>query len=372
MVHAHWLARATAITATLMLTATCRDPVAAHRDSVREPANDAVDVISDAIACAGRSDTTKVPITDLTAGCYLQFRGGLYVGGSNVMPATHEAAGRMMAADIMPRALNGTPSANGKYVLLSIGMSNTTDEFCSDSTQTRNCQPPSFISQAAADAAVNHSSLVIVDGAYPGRAADAWVSPTSPEYDRIRNTWLAPLGVSERQVQIVWVKEADLLPTVALTASNADAYQLLGKLAQIARTLKMRYPNLRQVFLSSRIYAGYAKVPINPEPYAYESAFAVKWAIQSQIVQMLGSASDVRTGPLRYDTGVAPWMAWGPYMWAAGPTPRSDGLTWLPRDFESDGTHPSISGRGKVGSMLLSFFKKSSVTSCWFLAGQKC
>ena len=31
------------------------------------------------------------------------------------------------------------------------------------------------------------------------------------------------------------------------------------------------------VYLSSRIYGGWAKVRLNPEPYAYESNFAVKW-----------------------------------------------------------------------------------------------
>lgn len=128
---------------------------------------------------------------------------------------------------------------------------------------------------------------------------------------------------------------------------------------------------MRQIFLSSRIYAGYATTTLNPEPYAFENGFSVKWAIASQIAQMSGGAAG-RAGDLRYDAGVAPWMAWGPYLWAAGATPRADGLAWLPGDFASDGTHPSQSGRGKVATQLLTFFKTSPVTSCWFLAGQSC
>src|SRR5690606_39515457 len=51
----------------------------------------------------------------------------------------------------------------------------------------------------------------------------------------------------------------------------------------ILREAKRRYPNLRIVYLSSRTYAGYAVRDLNPEPFAYESAFAVRGLIQEQI-----------------------------------------------------------------------------------------
>lgn len=47
--------------------------------------------------------------------------------------------------------------------------------------------------------------------------------------------------------------------------------------------LKQKFPNLRIACLSSRIYGGYATTHLNPEPYAYESAFVVRWLIQDQI-----------------------------------------------------------------------------------------
>ena len=53
--------------------------------------------------------------------------------------------------------------------------------------------------------------------------------------------------------------------------------------------LKKRYPNVKIVYLSSRIYAGYATTGLNPEPHAFESAFSVRWLVQDQIQWEPGS-----------------------------------------------------------------------------------
>jgi hypothetical protein len=310
----------------------------------------------------------REPITDMI-GPYKGFAGRLYPR-SNEVPVEHAAAGAAHAAAIVPRDTAGLPDAGGRYVLLSIGMSNTTQEFCSAGGGLP-CDPFTFMGQAAADPAVNHATLAIANGALGGRTAGFWDSPADPDYDRVRDTVLAPQGLSEAQVQIAWLKVANANPTADLPAEPADAYRLLAQTGDIVRALKVRYPNLQQVFLSSRIYAGYARTPLNPEPYAYESAFAVKWAVGAQIRQMSTGEIDPRAGNLDYGS-VAPWIAWGPYLWARGMEARADGLRWLPMDFAADGTHPSGPGRQKVGTRLLQFFKTSPQASCWFLAGQSC
>lgn len=322
-------------------------------------------------SCTTTSEV-RVALTDLGTGCYLSFSGGLYPDASNTLSGAHLDGGIAAARRITPLDVNGVPSARGKYVLLSIGMSNTSMEFCTDSDPPPRCEAPTFAAQAAADPAVNKSSLVIVNGALGGRTAPSWTSASSAEYNRIRDTWLTPLGLSEKQVQVAWVKVANRYPTVSLPSESADAYTLMKQIADINRALRARYPNLRQVFVSSRIYAGYATIALNPEPYAYESAFGVKWAIQAQIDQMRTGVADARTGNLNYDAGTAAWMAWGPYLWADGTRSRSDGLSWVRSDFMVDGTHPAASARQKVGSMLLTFFKTSPTTSCWFVAGRVC
>ena len=316
------------------------------------------------------TEVGRKPITELGADTYKGFAGGLYTG-SNSPPAVHTAAGMARRNAVTPLGADGLPSATGKIVLISIGMSNTTQEFCSGSSTTTQCTTGTFMAQAAADPQVNHTTLTIVNGARGSQVATQWDEPTDVQYDSVRITRLGALGLTEQQVQIAWVKLANPGPTDELPGPS-DAHTLATGLGAVIRTLKFRYPNLRMVFLSSRIYAGWATTNLNPEPYAYESAFAVKWVIASQVSQMAGGGSFF-LGSLNYATGEAPWIAWGPYLWADGLTPRqADGLVWAQSDLSADGTHPSNAGAQKVGTQLLTFFKTSPFTSCWFLAGQVC
>jgi hypothetical protein len=326
-------------------------------------------------SAADQTDDSMIPLIDMGSATYLGFSGGLYPNRSNQLPADHDLAGKAFAQGIRPLNTAGKPDPAGKYVLLSIGMSNTTQEYCYPLPgRNYECNAWTFGGQAAADPAVNHTSLKIIDGAAGGQTAYLWLSPQDANYDRVRDEALAPQGLSEKQVQIVWIKQADGNPGLlypSLPEAGADAFILEEELGQIVRAVKVRYPNVKQVFFSSRIYGGYALKTLNPEPFAYESGFSVKWLIEAQINQMRSGQIDPLAGDLDYN-GAAPWLAWAAYLWADGANPRSDGLVWLPEDMDDDGTHPSTSGEQKVGSLLLAFFKSSPQTRCWFLAGQSC
>ena len=310
------------------------------------------------------------PLTDLGLGSYEGFTGGLYPGGQNTMPPAQSAVGLARARLVRPLDANGDPSPRGKIGLVAISMSNGSAEWCGLTTCASTAPAgQSFMAQATASRSVNHQTLVIANGAHGGQVAGRWTSPASPDYDYIRYQQLASVGLTEKQVQDIWLEQANAYPTTALPSPHADAYSLETELGQILRAVKIRYPSLREVFISSRAYGGYAVTTLNPEPYAYETGFSVKWVIQAQIQQMQhgGQVTDPRAGNLNYDT-VAPWIAWGPYFWADGTHPRSDGLTWLRADFAPDGTHPSSSGIAKAGTMLLDFFLNSPYTRCWFRA----
>jgi lysophospholipase L1-like esterase len=87
---------------------------------------------------------------------------------------------------------------------------------------------------------------------------------------------------------------------------------------------------------------------------------------------MRGKPANPLAGTLDYAKKASPIIVWGPYLWADGATPRSDGMLWNRADFEEDGTHPSQLGETKVAGMLLDFFKTSPYSKCWFAANQYC
>jgi hypothetical protein len=299
------------------------------------------------------ADTVRVALTDLGGCHYRGYAGGLYPNGSNAPPAAHRAEGLRRAALVRPLDVNGNPASNGRIVFLSIGMSNGTQEFCGGAGYVT-CQSWSFLARANADPAVDHTTLAIVNGARGGQVASVWATSASAEYDRIRDQGLAPNGLSERQVQVVWTKLANSTPRSALPNADADARLLERSIGDVVSALKARYPNLQLVFMSSRTYAGFASTSLNPEPYAYETGFAHKWAIESQITS--GDYSGA-------------WIGWGPYLWAGEQSnPRSDGLFYVRSDFQNDGTHPSQAGQSKIADLMLQFFKTSELTRPWFLA----
>ncbi|NNE43221.1 MAG: hypothetical protein HKN12_03360 [Gemmatimonadetes bacterium] len=200
-----------------------------------------------------------------------------------------------------------------------------------------------------------------MNGAEGGASANVIRDPAHPYWLRLM-THIQAAGLTPAQVQVVWIKEADKNPT---SPFPQHAQQLQGELTAIVQNLYALFPNLRQCFLTSRIYAGYASTTLNPEPYAYESGFACRWLIDAQIQGDPALNHDPRRGPL-----TAPWLSWGPYLWADGTRARSDGLQWICSDFAPDGTHPSPSGSQKVGAALLSFFQTDSATQGWYLRTQ--
>jgi hypothetical protein len=296
--------------------------------------------------CNGTS-INVTPLTDMGAKTYQNQPGGLYPNALNVPPAAHHIAALNAANNIVPLDTSGKPSASGKIVLLSIGMSNTTQEYSA------------FIKTAKSDPRLS-KSVVLVDGAQGGQDAKAISSPTAQFWTRVDQR-LSQASTTGAQVQAVWLKQAIKGPTRSFPT---EVKVLQGYLETICNILKTRFPNLQITFFSSRIYAGYATTALNPEPHAFESGYSVKWLIQDQINGKATLNFDPNKGTVKSSL-----LLWGPYLWADGLNKRSDGLTWVCSDFRTDGTHPSSTGQQKVADMLLAFFTSDPTATPWFVSG---
>jgi len=291
------------------------------------------------------TQTGMIPLTELGAGTHKGEPGGLYPGGLNAPPPAHHASALAAAAHVVPRDAAGGPDGAGKIVLLSVGMSNTTQEFSA------------FVRTVGRDPRVS-PRLSVVDGAQGGQTA-ADIRDPSARFWTVVDQRLGAAGATPDQVQAIWLKEANRQPGADRNPDTLlAARRLADDLEGVVAVARERFPNLALVYLSSRIYAGYASTALNPEPYAYESALAVRWLIERQ----MGGAPELDPA------AGAPVLLWGPYLWADGLTPRADGLTWACTDLQQDGTHPSDSGRAKVAEMLMGFFAGDDTSAGWFLA----
>lgn len=331
-------------------------------------------VLMAAVLCSGpagadetQTSIGEIPLCDLGTGTVKGFTGGLYPNGTNVRPRGHEAAGLRIARNIVkPLSASGAPDLEGKIVMTTVGVSHTTMVFEVDG-------PNAFKPRADADPSKN-PRLVIVDGASDGHNTAQWVG-TEPPCDG-KDPWdilsrrLAAAGVTPRQVQVIWMMSIggrdNALGYAPFVKSAKDRQ---AGMEELVRAFKARFPNLRLAYTTQRPYCySHPVTGLAHEPWTYYSSFGDKWMIENQINGK---------GNLNYDPAkgkvVAPWLSWGPYFWADGVNPRSDGLVWLPSDFlawswgKPDWAHPSHAGVRKEADQLLAFLKTDPTATPWFL-----
>jgi hypothetical protein len=285
------------------------------------------------------------PLTEMSADDrYKGEDGGLYGGGKNEPPKIQQEAAQEALKKITPLDAKGKPSARGKIVFVSLGMSNTAGEF-------------NLFKEVAERDSKKSPDVQIVNCAVGGAGVSSWAIARSGTWQKVADR-LKDAGVTPEQVQVAWIKHADPGPEPD-TVQLEYAKHVKAKTSASLEAMRSTFPNLRVAYLSSRIYGGYnvtGKRRVNPEPFAYETAFAVRWVIQDQIAARKKGKVD---GPV---------LLWGPYLWADGVTPRKgDKLTWQRKDLSADGVHPSKIGGEKVAELLLTFFKTDANAKAWFV-----
>jgi hypothetical protein len=184
-----------------------------------------------------------------------------------------------------------------------------------------------------------------------------WDDINDPAWDSAYQD-LSDAGVTPQQVQVAWVKLAQF----GSGAFPGKAQDLQADLEEVAQNLKVKFPNIKIAYYTSRARAYVYGSALSPEPTAFETGFSVKWMIAKQINGDSNLNYDASKGPVK-----APFLSWGPYIWIDGLNKRSDGLIWTPQDLQADCVHPSANGEKKVADQLMYFFKTDSTAKKWFL-----
>jgi len=203
---------------------------------------------------------------------------------------------------------------------------------------------------------------VIVDGAQGGEASTDWTNLNSSTWSTVASR-LSSAGVNSNQVQILWMKHARRQPE-ASGAFPAHAQALQNDEELILRDGETLLSQAEDcIFVEPhaglRFYHHSSSTYLNPEPYAFESCFSVKWLIEKQIA-----------GNLNYDTNkgpaIVPWLSWGPYLWVDGTSLRGDGFFWTTNDVQSDSRiRPRMAAFPKAAHQLLAFFKTDPTATPW-------
>lgn len=229
---------------------------------------------------------------------------------------------------------NGVPDvtpSDGRIVIIAISMSNGRLEF------------QKYMDLYAGHADVS-PAIGLVNCAQGGNALERWLE-LDILWDGCRQR-IADAGFDLDQVRVVWAKNANQFTQHGLTLPDpgADYYDLVENIGALSERIGREFPSVRAIFHTSRIYAGWAQAQASRgEPMSYEGGFAVNVAIERW---QAGELPD------------APWIGWGPYLWANATTPNSHGVFWTPEDFQDGGTnhHPSDLGQAKVADALHAFF----------------
>jgi hypothetical protein len=281
----------------------------------------------------------QIPLSDLK-GTYQGFGGGLYSGAGNIRPAALETLALTAARQIVPLNAAGAPSANGRIGFISIGHSIASQEF------------QAFMGMIGSQPI--NPAVTVIQGAKSGCASEC---TGGLQGDGYWTTWVAPAvqsaGLTPAQVQVAWVEEtseAPEFPAKILPTASQRIQRESGLLLATLQRLKRYLPNIRIAYISAEPYAGYVSVPDQPnivlEPYIYEEGFAVRDAIGRQ-------------------DGSTPLVVWGPYEWADGIKPRSDGLSWACSDFGPIGGHLSDQGSAKAAQLLINFLAGDTAANVW-------
>lgn len=280
------------------------------------------------------------PINDLGQSSYQGFQGGLYPGGRNASPPSHDAIGESIAKHIDPLNLAGIrDTVAGKIVFALIGPS------------WINLVAPHFDAVAAEHANLLHPSLQIVN---LGRGGKTIVELADPN-DGYWTTWvpntLAGAGLSTAQVQAGWILEGERdMPGVFPASAQKSQLYWEAAIANARAVL----PNLKMLWLSPPAYMGYAQPPLSVgEPSYGEQGFVVKWLVEKYINGGLPRL---------------PFLKCGFYPWSDGAKPRAtDDFQWnCPQDVIPDGIHSSQIGSEKLARAMFKLLMRDPCASRMF------
>jgi hypothetical protein len=286
-----------------------------------------------------------IPLNDLGINTFNDSVGGLYPNGQNTPSGTYAANLLKACKNIVPIDTFGNTSNKGKVVFISIG----------GSTGGHNMKD--LISKTNGNPLTNPNLKLFTCNNGTTDASLKDISDTNSSY------WLHVTGViiasksSNRQVQVIYLETDD---TSKIVNFPIRPTMVKNDLEECLRIFRIKFPNLKIVYVLGRTRTFGSKALWNKEPCPYYFGWACKWAIQDQI-------NGVRGTQYIGKNAVAPMITWGFYQWADSLPRKTDGFYWRSTE-TADGLHANAAGEDTLSTHFQNFLLSDPTASIWYAA----
>ncbi|MEP6682501.1 MAG: hypothetical protein ABJA35_04540 [Parafilimonas sp.] len=290
-----------------------------------------------------KPDTAKIPLDDLGKGTFMGYVGGLFPGGVNI-PSGQYATDLLKACrNIQPIDSFGNPYKHGRVVFISLGGSTSGHNMIQLKKQTVN------------DPETNQKlALLNCSNGYGEASLNSIMNPNDPYWDHVTQI-IHGAYASYRQVQVIYLETDDSSRYVKWPGRPN---LVKNELETALRVFKVKFPNLKVVYVLGRTRTFGNQALWNREPSPYYFGWAAKWAIEDQINGAPGTE-------YKGAKAVAPMITWGWYEWADSLPRKTDGFYWRQSETK-DGLHATPEGQDTLATRFQNFLLTDKYAKNWY------
>jgi hypothetical protein len=126
------------------------------------------------------------------------------------------------------------------------------------------------------------------------------------------------------------------------------------------RIMKVKFPNLKLLYVLARTRTFGDNAPWNKEPSPYYMGWGCKWAIQDQMERIKDPQEEAAIP-------ITPLITWGFYQWADSLPRITDGFYWRYSE-TADGLHANSFGEDTLTDRFQNFLLTDKNARLWYAA----
>jgi len=184
------------------------------------------------------------------------------------------------------------------------------------------------------------------------------MNPNDEYWDHVTQILTGGAHSSYRQVQVIYLEADDSSKNDIIFP--ARALKVKEDLQTCLRLYKIKFPNVKVVYVLGRTRTFGNQKLFNREPSPYYFGWACKWAIEDQINGVPGTA-------YKGKKPVSPMVTWGFYQWADSLPRVTDNFYWRLSETQ-DGLHANPVGQDTLATRFQNFLLTDKRAGIWYAA----